>query len=240
MSTETPLLRLENVHTYYGRVHALKGVSLEVKQSEIVALIGANGAGKSTTLMTICGRPAPVRGDIIFHGTSISGLPTDKIVTMGISQVPEGRHVFQRMTVKENLELGTFLRSDKSEITKDLDKVLSLFPVLAERSRQLAGNLSGGEQQMLAFGRALMSRPKLLLLDEPSMGLAPIIVKQIFSTIKEINKAGTTIFLVEQNAFLALKIADHAYIMETGSITNSGTGEDFLADDTIRAAYLGG
>jgi branched-chain amino acid transport system ATP-binding protein len=233
------LLSLKNVHTYYGRVQALKGISLEVNKGEIVALIGANGAGKSTTLMTICGRPGPRKGEIFFDNESLSGLPTDQIVKKGIFQVPEGRHIFPQMTVLENLNLGAYLRNDKNKIETDLEKVHTLFPILADREKQIAGTLSGGEQQMLAMGRALMGHPRLLLLDEPSMGLAPIIVRQIFDIIKEINKQGTTVFLVEQNAYLALNLAHRAYIMETGSITMTGTGQEFLADDRVREAYLG-
>ncbi|OGR03214.1 MAG: ABC transporter ATP-binding protein [Deltaproteobacteria bacterium RIFOXYD12_FULL_50_9] len=240
MSKASPLLALEDVHTFYGRVHALKGISLTIAKGEIVALIGANGAGKSTALMTICGRPNSGSGRILFRGEEINSLDTDRIVRLGISLVPEGRHIFPRMTVRENLDLGTYLRSDHIEIARDLDQVFDLFPLLKERTKQLAGTLSGGEQQMLAIARALMSRPRLLLLDEPSMGLAPLLVKQIFSIIAEINRSGTTILLVEQNAFMALKIAARAYVMATGLITHSGSSSQILLDDTIRAAYLGG
>ena len=236
----SPLLAMQEVHSYYGRVHALKGISLAINSGEIVALIGANGAGKSTALMTICGRPNPAKGSISFDGLEISDLATDRIVRLGIALVPEGRHIFPRMTVRENLDLGAFLRADRDNITADLDKIFSLFPILKERSSQMAGTLSGGEQQMLAIGRALMSRPRLLLLDEPSMGLAPLLVKQIFSIIAEINRLGTTILLVEQNAYMALKIADRAYVMATGLVTHSGLSEQIINDDAIRSAYLGG
>lgn len=234
------LLALNDVHAYYGRVHALKGVSLSIHPGEIVALIGANGAGKSTVLMTICGKPNPTQGSIIFDGQAINSFSTDRIVRQGISLVPEGRHIFPRMTVRENLELGAFLRSDREGIFSDQGKIFSLFPVLKERTNQMAGTLSGGEQQMLAIGRALMSRPRLLLLDEPSMGLAPLLVKQIFSIIMEINRLGTTILLVEQNAFMALKIAARAYVMATGEVTHSGLSSQIINDDAIRSAYLGG
>ncbi|MFZ5775594.1 MAG: ABC transporter ATP-binding protein [Thermodesulfobacteriota bacterium] len=238
--TASPLLSLTDLHAHYGRVHALKGITLAIHPGEIVALIGANGAGKSTALQAICGNPRPSRGSVQFDGQELSGLPTDQIVRLGISLVPEGRHIFPRMTVRENLDLGAFLRNDRDEITADLEKVFTLFPLLRERASQQAGTLSGGEQQMLAMGRALMSRPRLLLLDEPSMGLAPLLVRQIFEIIAEINRLGTTILLVEQNAYMALRLASRAYVMATGQITHGGKSEDILADDTIRSTYLGG
>lgn len=234
------MLVLQNVHVYYGAIHALKGISLEVNEGEIVTLIGSNGAGKSTSLKTISGLLRPKEGTITFNGADLVHVQPQEIVSQGISQVPEGRRVFTNMTVLENLELGAYLRKDKSEIEKDIEKVYTFFPRLQERRGQQAGTLSGGEQQMLAMGRALMSRPKLLLLDEPSMGLAPILVKQIFSIILEINKTGTTVLLVEQNAHMALSIADRAYVLETGKIALSGSAKELASSEEVRKAYLGG
>ncbi len=234
------MLKIEDINVYYGNIRALNGLSLEVKEGEIVTLIGANGAGKSTLLKTISGLLKPKMGKILYKDQSIGGKPVQSIVKMGISHVPEGRRIFANMTIEENLQLGAFLRKDKEGIKRDLDHVNELFPRLLERKKQMAGTLSGGEQQMLAMGRALMARPQLLLLDEPSMGLAPILVKQIFSIIEEINKTGTTILLVEQNANLALSIANRAYVVETGRIVLSGTAEELNASEEIKNAYLGG
>ncbi len=234
------MLSVTDLHVYYGAIHALKGVSLSVRQGEIVTLIGANGAGKSTTLRTISGLIAPRSGDISFEGSSIAGQRAHEIVRSGISQVPEGRRIFADMTVMENLELGAFTRSDADGIAADTEMVFGRFPRLKERRTQLAGTLSGGEQQMLAMGRALMSRPRLLLLDEPSMGLAPLLIKEIFSIIADINAAGTTILLVEQNANMALSIAHRAYVLETGRITLSGAAQELAASEDVRKAYLGG
>ena len=234
------MLRVEDINVYYGAIHAIKGISLDVPDGEIVALIGSNGAGKSTTLRTISGLMKPKSGKIIYEGNDIADVPAHKIVGMGLCQVPEGRHVFANMTVLENLELGAYLRNDKEGIAKDMQDVFEKFPRLLERKYQIAGTLSGGEQQMLAMGRALMSRPKLLLLDEPSMGLAPLLVKEIFNIIKEINAGGTTILLVEQNANMALSIADKAYVLETGRITLSGTAQELASSEEVRKAYLGG
>ena len=234
------MLKIEDINVYYGNIRALNGLSLEVKEGEIVTLIGANGAGKSTLLKTISGLLKPKMGKILYKDQSIGGKPVQSIVKMGISHVPEGRRIFANMTIEENLQLGAFLRKDKEGIKRDLDHVNELFPRLLERKKQMAGTLSGGEQQMLAMGRALMARPQLLLLDEPSMGLAPILVKQIFSIIEEINKTGTTILLVEQNANLALSIANRAYVVETGRIVLSGTAEELNASEEIKDAYLGG
>ncbi len=234
------MLRVEDINVYYGAIHAIKGISLNVPDGEIVALIGSNGAGKSTTLRTISGLMKPKTGRIIYEDRDISGMPAHKIVSLGLCQVPEGRHVFANMTVMENLELGAYLRKDKDGIAKDLEDVFQKFPRLLERKDQLSGTLSGGEQQMLAMGRALMSRPKLLLLDEPSMGLAPLLVKEIFNIIKEINASGTTVLLVEQNANMALSIADKAYVLETGRITLSGTAQELASSEAVRKAYLGG
>ena len=236
----TPMLRIADLNVYYGAIHALKGISLEVHQGEIVTLIGANGAGKSTTLRTISGLIAPKSGAVDFEGQGIAGLGAHDIVRRGISQVPEGRRIFADMTVLENLELGAFIRNDKDGIASDMEMVFTRFPRLKERISQQAGTLSGGEQQMLAMGRALMSRPRLLLLDEPSMGLAPLLIKEIFSIIVDINKAGTTILLVEQNANMALSIASRAYVLETGRITLSGGAKDLAASEEVRKAYLGG
>ena len=235
-----PMLRIADLNVYYGAIHALKGISLEVHQGEIVTLIGANGAGKSTTLRTISGLIAPKSGAVDFEGQGIAGLGAHDIVRRGISQVPEGRRIFADMTVLENLELGAFIRNDKDGIASDMEMVFTRFPRLKERISQQAGTLSGGEQQMLAMGRALMSRPRLLLLDEPSMGLAPLLIKEIFSIIVDINKAGTTILLVEQNANMALSIANRAYVLETGRITLSGDAKDLAASEEVRKAYLGG
>ena len=234
------MLKIDNIHVYYGAIHALKGVSLEVHKGEIVTLIGANGAGKSTTLRTVSGLLAPKSGAITFLGENIAGTPAHEIVKHGISLVPEGRRIFAEMSVQENLELGAFTRKDKDGVAKDFDLVYRRFPRLEERRKQQAGTLSGGEQQMLAMGRALMSRPKLLLLDEPSMGLAPLLIKEIFSIIEDINREGTTILLVEQNANMALSIAHRAYVMETGRITLQGAAKDLAASEDVRKAYLGG
>lgn len=234
------MLKIEDINVYYGIIHALKGVSLEINEGEIVTLIGANGAGKSTLLKTISGLLKPKNGNILFEGQSISGKVAQSIVKQGLSHVPEGRRVFSNMSVEENLELGAYLRKDKQGIKEDFEKVYNLFPRLLERRKQLSGTLSGGEQQMLAMGRALMARPKLLLLDEPSMGLAPLLVKTIFRIIEEINKSGTTILLVEQNANMALSIADRAYVIETGKIVLSGSSDELNQSDQIRMAYLGG
>ncbi|AEH46597.1 ABC transporter ATP-binding protein [Parageobacillus thermoglucosidasius] len=234
------MLKVENVNVFYGNIQALKGVSLEVKEGEIVTLIGANGAGKSTLLKTISGLIKPKQGDILYEGQSIAGKAAQTIVKRGISHVPEGRRVFANMTVEENLELGAFLRKNKQEIQQDFEKVYHLFPRLYERRKQLAGTLSGGEQQMLAIGRALMARPRLLLLDEPSMGLAPLLVKTIFRIIEEINSFGTTILLVEQNANMALSVADRAYVIESGRVVLSGLAEELNDSEQVKKAYLGG
>ncbi|MDA3788389.1 MAG: ABC transporter ATP-binding protein [Desulfobacula sp.] len=234
------MLKLKDLHTYYGNIHALKGIDLEVSEGEVISLIGANGAGKSTTLMTTCGIVPAKKGSIKFKGKDITHLPSDEIVKLGICQVPEGRRIFPYLTVAENLDMGAFLRNDTDEIKKDFDYVYSLFPILAERRNQAGGTLSGGEQQMLAISRAVMARPKLLLLDEPSLGLAPIIVKQIFLIIKKINEdQGTTIFIVEQNANLALKAAHRGYVMENGLITMTDTGANLMANEDVKKAYLG-
>ncbi len=234
------MLELKNVDTYYGNIQALYDVSLHIDHTEIITLIGANGAGKSTTLMTICGLLKPRSGDVIYENESISGMATNKIVASGISQVPEGRLIFPELTIKENLDMGAFLRNDKAGIARDVEYCYDLFPILAERRNQQGGNLSGGEQQMLAIARALMARPRLLLLDEPSMGLAPLIVKQIFEIIKKINKeSGTTIFLVEQNANLALKIGHRGYVMENGKIVLTDSCDKLLANEDVKRAYLG-
>ena len=233
------LLKVDDIHVYYGAIHAIKGISFEVNEGEIVTLIGANGAGKSTSLNTVAGLLKPRSGSIVFDGKNIVGTPASKMVSLGMALCPEGRRVFQQMTVRENLEMGGYTRP-ASEIDASLEDVFKRFPRLKEREKQIAGTLSGGEQQMLAMGRALMSKPKLLMLDEPSMGLAPILVEQIFDIIKELHAAGTTILLVEQNAQMALSIADRAYVLGTGMITMSGAAADVLADDRVRAAYLGG
>ncbi|MFJ7744172.1 ABC transporter ATP-binding protein [Peribacillus sp. NPDC097295] len=234
------MLTIEDINVYYGNIQALRGISLHINQGEIVTLIGANGAGKSTMLKTVSGLLKPKQGKILFEDQSIGGKAAQSIVKLGISHVPEGRRVFANMTVEENLQLGAYLRKDKAEIKKDMEKVYELFPRLLERLKQQSGTLSGGEQQMLAMGRALMAKPRLLLLDEPSMGLAPLLVKQIFSIIEEINKTGTTILLVEQNANLALSIADRAYVVETGRIVLSGQADELTASEEIKNAYLGG
>ena len=234
------MLKIDNINVYYGAIHALKGISVEVNEGEIVTLIGANGAGKSTILRTISGLLKPKSGEITFEGKSIAGSPVQEIVKMSISQVPEGRRVFANMTVLENLELGAYIRTDSKGVKEDIEKIFDRFPQLTKRRSQLAGTMSGGEQQMLAMGRALMSRPRLLLLDEPSMGLAPLLVKEIFSIIKEINASGTTVLLVEQNAHMALSIAKRAYVLETGRITLSGDAKELAASEAIQKAYLGG
>ena len=234
------MLEVKDLEVYYGAIHAVKGISLRVEDGQIVTLIGSNGAGKSTTLHTISGLIKPRSGNILFDGTDITGTPAHKIVASGLVQVPEGRHVFANMSVMENLDMGAYLRKDKDGIEKDKKKVFELFPRLFERKNQLSGTLSGGEQQMLAMGRALMERPRVLLLDEPSMGLAPLLVKEIFSIIKTINEEGTTVLLVEQNANMALSIADYAYGLETGRITLSGPAADLSASEAVRKAYLGG
>lgn len=234
------MLKVDNIDVYYGAIHAIKGISIEVPKGEIVTLVGSNGAGKSTTLRTISGLMKPKNGTILFEDKNIVGVPAHKIVGMGLCQVPEGRHVFANMSVMENLELGAYLRNDKDGIARDLEDVFKKFPRLLERKDQISGTLSGGEQQMLAMGRALMSRPRLLLLDEPSMGLAPLLVKDIFNIIKEINESGTTVLLVEQNANMALSIADKAYVLETGRIALAGTAQELASSEAVRKAYLGG
>ena len=232
------MLKTEDMHVYYGAIHAIKGVSLEVNEGEIVTLIGANGAGKTTTLHTVSGLLRPRTGSIQFCGEDISHMDAYKLLRHGLAHVPEGRRIFLQMTVQENLEMGAYIKKEVSQ--QDLEKVFTLFPRLKERRKQVAGTLSGGEQQMLAMSRALMSHPKLMMLDEPSMGLAPILVDQIFDIIKELHKDGTTILLVEQNARKALQIADRAYVLETGNITLSGTGAELASSDAVRKAYLGG
>ena len=234
-----PILNVQDINVYYGAIHAIKGISFEVYPGEIVTLIGANGAGKSTTLQTVSGLLHSRTGSIEFLGENLTGIPAHKIVAKGLAQVPEGRRVFLQMTVEENLQMGAYTRSGGG-IDEDLEKVYTYFPRLMERRRQIAGTLSGGEQQMLAMGRALMSRPKLLMLDEPSMGLAPILVEQIFEIIKTLHQAGTTILLVEQNAQAALGIANRGYVLETGKIVTSGTGAELRASPEIKRAYLGG
>ena len=234
------LLELRDVHTYYGNIHALKGVSLTVEEGEIVTLIGANGAGKSTTLKTISGLLRPRQGEVTFDGERIDGMPAHQIVAKGICQAPEGRRIFPRMTVRENLEMGAFQRAKDAELASDFERVYTLFPRLKERLGQNGGTLSGGEQQMLAIGRALMARPTVLLLDEPSMGLAPILVEQIFAIIKDINAAGTTILLVEQNALMALGIAKRGYILQTGEIVLEDAADKLIVNPEVQKAYLGG
>ena len=233
------ILKVDNINVYYGAIHAIKGISFDVNEGEVVTLIGANGAGKSTTLQTVSGLLHSKTGSIEFNGENLGKIPPHLIVRKGLAQVPEGRRIFQQMSVEENLEMGAYTR-DKSELEGDLESVYKQFPRLLERRRQIAGTLSGGEQQMLAIGRALMSHPKLLMLDEPSMGLAPILVEQIFDIIRQLNEAGTTILLVEQNAQMALSVAHRAYVMETGKITLSGTGKELAESDQVRKAYLGG
>ncbi len=234
------LLEVDNLHVYYGQIHALKGISLRVEQGEIAALIGANGAGKSTTLRTVSGLLRPRQGRISLSGDDLSVLPAHEIVAKGVVQVPEGRRIFGRLNVHENLMMGAYTRTDPDAIGGDMERVLALFPRLRERRTQLAGTLSGGEQQMLAIGRALMSEPKVLLLDEPSMGLAPILVEQIFETIASINKQGTTVLLVEQNAFMALQVAHRGYVLQTGEIALAGNAAELQADKEVQRAYLGG
>ena len=233
-----PLLKVNNIHVYYGAIHAIKGISLEVNEGEIVTLIGANGAGKSTTLNTIVGLLKPRQGTIAFAGMPVDGIPASKMVYRGLSLCPEGRRIFQQMTVKDNLVMGGFSRPN-DELQESMEHVYSFFPRLKEREKQIAGTLSGGEQQMLAMGRALMSKPKLMMLDEPSMGLAPILVDQIFDIIRELHSSGVTILLVEQNAQMALSIANRAYVLETGTISMSGDAQDLLQNDDVRKAYLG-
>ena len=233
------ILKVDNINVYYGAIHAIKGISFEVNEGEIVTLIGANGAGKSTTLQTVSGLLRSRTGSIEFNGENISHVPAHKLVYKGLAQVPEGRRIFLQMSVEENLEMGAFTQKNAG-IDADLESVYEQFPRLRERKKQIAGTLSGGEQQMLAMGRALMSHPKLLMLDEPSMGLAPILVEQIFDIIRQLHKNGTTILLVEQNAQMALSVADSAYVLETGKITLSGTGKELAESDEVRKAYLGG
>ena len=233
------ILKVDDINVYYGSIHAVKGISFEVNQGEIVTLIGANGAGKSTTLNTIAGLLHNRSGSVTFMGEPLSKVPSHKIVSRGLALVPEGRRVFLQMTVQENLEMGAFTQPN-STIAPNMEKVYAQFPRLKERRKQVAGTLSGGEQQMLAMGRALMSNPKLLMLDEPSMGLAPILVEQIFDIIKQLHQAGTTILLVEQNAQMALSVADRGYVLETGRVTLSGPGKELLADEAVKKAYLGG
>ena len=232
------MLKVEDLHVYYGSIHAIKGISFEVNEREIVTLIGANGAGKSTTLNTVAGLLKPRSGSVLFEEKTVSGMPASRIVAQGLALCPEGRRVFQQMTVRENLEMGGYTRP-AGEIADSLADVFDRFPRLKERHKQVAGTLSGGEQQMLAMGRALMSKPRLLMLDEPSMGLAPLLVEQIFDIIGELNRAGTTILLVEQNAQMALSIASRAYVLETGSIVKSGDAQALMHDDDVRKAYLG-
>ena len=233
------MLELRNVSTFYGNIQALRDVNIRINEGEIVTLIGANGAGKSTTLMTICGGTPPRSGEVLFRGHPIHTLRPNKIVALGISQVPEGRLIFPDLTVQENLDLGAFLRNDKDNIKKDLDYIFDLFPILAQRRAQTGGTLSGGEQQMLAIGRGIMAKPKLMMLDEPSLGLAPVIVTQVFDIIKEINKEGMAIMLIEQNAQKVLEFCDQAYIMQVGKVAISGRGRDLLEDNAVAAAYLG-
>jgi branched-chain amino acid transport system ATP-binding protein len=233
------LLEVNDIHTYYGAIHALKGISIHVDEGEIVTLIGANGAGKSTTLNTICGITPSRQGTILLEGEAVHELPAHEIVMRGVAQAPEGRRVFGRLTVTENLEMGAFIRTDKDQIARDMDRVFTLFPRLKERHRQVAGTLSGGEQQMLAIGRAMMASPRLLLLDEPSMGLAPLLVEVIFDTIREINEQGSTILLVEQNALMALSVAHRGYVMQTGEIVLRDTAAALQQNEMVRKAYLG-
>jgi branched-chain amino acid transport system ATP-binding protein len=233
------MLEIRDIHTYYGNIHALKGVSLTVSQGEVVTLIGSNGAGKTTTLRTIQGLLRPRQGTVLFEGKPLEALSTEAIVRLGISQSPEGRLIFPRMTVQENLEMGAYLRNDTLGIKSDMEKALNLFPRLRERISQKGGTLSGGEQQMLAIARALMSRPRLLLLDEPSMGLAPMLVSQIFAIVRDINAEGTTILLVEQNARMALSVAHRGYVIQTGQVVVAGTASDLQSNETVRKAYLG-
>lgn len=233
------MLEVHDVHTFYGNIHALKGISLTVDEGEVVTIIGANGAGKSTALNTICGLLRPRRGSILLEGREIHTVPPHDIVGLGVSQAPEGRRVFSRLTVRENLEMGAFRRGDTAGIARDMERVFDLFPRLKERIKQVGGTLSGGEQQMLSIGRALMANPRVLLLDEPSMGLAPILVEDIFRTIQEINQAGTTVLLVEQNALMALSVAHRGYVLETGIVALEGTAEELRENPQVKAAYLG-
>ncbi|MDH3943381.1 MAG: ABC transporter ATP-binding protein [Anaerolineae bacterium] len=233
------MLEVDNIHTYYGNIHALKGISISVEKGEIVTLIGANGAGKTTTLRTISGLLKPQQGSIKLEGESLAEFPAHAMVYKGVAMVPEGRGVFTRLSVEENLEMGAFSRTDKSEIDQDMERVFTLFPRLKERRNQVAGTLSGGEQQMLATGRALMARPSLILMDEPSMGLAPILVEGIFDTIREINEEGTTVLLVEQNAQMALSVADRGYVLQTGEIVMTDSAENLRSNEMVQKAYLG-
>jgi branched-chain amino acid transport system ATP-binding protein len=233
------MLEVENIHSYYGHIHALKGISLTVEKGEIVTLIGANGAGKTTTLRTICGLMKPREGSVRLEEADLTPYKPHEIVSKGVAMVPEGRRIFARLTVTENLDMGAYLRKNKREITEDLDRVFTLFPRLKERRRQVAGTLSGGEQQMLSTARALMTRPRILLMDEPSMGLAPVLVEATFATIQEINKAGTTILLVEQNALMAFSVASRGYVLQTGEIVLSDTAENLRQNEMVRRAYLG-
>lgn len=234
------MLEIKNIKVSYGAIEAIKGISLTVQEGEIVSLIGANGAGKSTTLKTISGILRPKEGEILYNGHPLHTMSTVRIVQSGVSQVPEGRHVFSGMTVKENLLMGAYTRKDRENINKDIEEMYGMFPILKERIDQDSATLSGGEQQMLAMARALMARPKLLLLDEPSMGLAPIYIQQIFDIVKRINEQGMTVLLIEQNAKAALEICDHAYVLEVGKITSSGTGQELLSSEAVQKAYLGG
>lgn len=233
------MLEVKDLEVYYGMIQAIKGISFEVNQGEVIALIGANGAGKTTTLHTITGLLSPKKGSVMFEGTDITKIPAHKIVSMGMAHVPEGRRVFAELSVYENLKMGAYTRKDKNEIEESLANVYKRFPRLEERRNQMAGTLSGGEQQMLAMGRALMSRPRIILMDEPSMGLSPLLVKEIFAIIREVNKQGITILLVEQNAKMALAISDRAYVLETGTITLSGDAQELLNDTRVKKAYLG-
>ncbi|MEU3598042.1 ABC transporter ATP-binding protein [Streptomyces sp. NPDC006798] len=235
----TALLEVEDLRVAYGKIEAVKGISFSVEAGQVVTLIGTNGAGKTTTLRTLSGLLKPAGGRIVFDGKPLDGIPAHKIVALGLAHSPEGRHIFPRLSIAENLQLGAFLRSDKAGIAQDIEKAYDLFPILRERSRQAAGTLSGGEQQMLAMGRALMSRPKLLMLDEPSMGLSPIMMQKIMSTITELRSQGTTILLVEQNAQAALSLADRGHVMEVGKVVLSGSGDELLHDESVRKAYLG-
>jgi branched-chain amino acid transport system ATP-binding protein len=234
------MLKVQDINLFYGAIHTLRSISFEVKSGEIVSLIGANGAGKSSILNAISGIIPISSGDILFEGTSIKKTPAFRLVSMGLAQVPEGRRVFSRMSVQENLEMGAFTRKDRNQLVADMEIIFSHFPRLKERRKQLAGTLSGGEQQMLAMGRAMMGRPKLLMMDEPSMGLSPLLVQEIFEIIRQVNREGTTVLLVEQNAQMALSIAQRAYVLETGRIIKTGAGNELLQDEDVRKAYLGG